>query len=314
MRYLIFGTGAIGGYFGGRLLQHGHQVNFIARGKQLAAINKNGLKLNSLKGDIHLPKVSVSHSIKSELLYDVIFIAVKSTQLAQAAADIIKKCSPHTVVVPLLNGVDIEQKLIAYGLKPQQIINAFANIICKVSDYGVIEHSGGEPHITLGVRAGFHNDIELTHINFVIEQIAHDFKVAQVNVSIKTDITDALWAKYLFVAPWAAISSLVEQPLGAIRANKSCLTLLHYLIDEYQLIATAQGANVSERVIENIKKGLELLPPASKTSMQHDVEQQRANEFDTLIESAYTLSKKYALNTPILNTCYGCLLVKLGSN
>lgn len=318
MRYLIFGTGAIGGYFGGRLLQHSlkqdHQVDFIARGKQLAAIKAKGLYLSSINGDVKLTTINISEQINPTAEYDVVFIAVKSYQLQQAMIEIIRVCKRNTVVIPLLNGIDIEQKLVQYGLQPQQIINGFANIICKVSDYGVIEHSGGDPHITLGVKKGFHSEADLNQIKPIIKNVATDLKTSQINTSIKEDISDAIWAKYLFVAPWAAISSLVEQPLHQIRANSDCYSVLYQLIDEYALIAQSQGANVSEQLIGNIKKGLERLPPESKTSMQNDVDLHqdiKLCEFDTLIASAFYLAQKHHLNTPLLNWCFSCLSVKL---
>lgn len=318
MRYLIFGTGAIGGYFGGRLLQHSLQqnylVDFIARGKQLAAIKANGLYLSSINGDVKLTTINISEQINPTAEYDVVFIAVKSYQLEQAMLDIKRVCTSNTVVIPLLNGIDIEQKLVQYGLQPQQIINGFANIICKVSDYGVIEHSGSEPHITLGTKASFHSKEDLVYLNPIINDVANHLKISNVNVSIKEDITNAIWAKYLFVAPWAAISSLVEQPLHQIRANSDCYSVLYQLIDEYALIAQSQGAKVSEQLIGNIKKGLERLPPESKTSMQNDVDLHqdiKLCEFDTLIASAFYLAQKHHLNTPLLNWCFSCLSVKL---
>ncbi|GHF01610.1 ketopantoate reductase family protein [Thalassotalea profundi] len=315
MRYLMFGTGAIGGYFGGRLLQNQHQVDFIARGKQLAAIEANGLQLNSINGSTILNSVNVNEYIMPEVNsgapYDVIFIAVKSYQLEQAVSEISRICSSNTFVIPLLNGIDIEQRLLKYGLKSHQIITGFANIICKVADYGVIEHSGGEPHITLGVKAGFHTKEALLNIKPMIDKVASDLKSANINVTIKDDITNAVWAKYLFVAPWATISSLVEQPLGHIRENAECYVMLKQLIDEYALIAKAEKSNISDKIIDNIKKGLSNLPSNSKTSMQNDVEQNKTSEFDTLVASALYLSKKHQLNTPILNWCFNCLSVKL---
>ena len=320
MRYLIFGTGAIGGYFGGRLLQHSlqqnHQVDFIARGQQLAAIKANGLYIKSIIGDVKLTPINIGEQINPTAAYDVIFIAVKSYQLEQAMLDIKRVCTRNTVVIPLLNGIDIDQKLVQYGLQPHQIIHGFANIICKVSDYGVIAHSGGEPHITLGTKAGFHNKEDLLYLNPIIKDVANHLEISNVNVSIKEDITNAIWAKYLFVAPWAAISSLVKQPLHQIRVNKNCFSVLQQLIDEYALIAQTQGATLSENLIGNIKKGLERLPPESKTSMQNDVELHKdikLCEFDPLLASAFYLAQKHHLNTPLLNCCFSCLSVKLTS-
>lgn len=315
MRYLIFGTGAIGGYFGGRLLQHKthQQVDFIARGKQLSAIKSNGLALKSINGNTLLSTINVSEKINDNIQYDVIFIAVKSYQLKQAVAEIIRACGKKTVVIPLLNGIDIDNKLIAYGLTSKQIVNGFANIICNVNDYGIIEHIGGDPHITLGVKKGLHNQQAINRLTPIIENVAQDLKRAQVNVSIKDDISDAVWAKYLFVSPWAAISSLVEQPLSQIRSNPQCYLLLQQLLDEYVLIAKADGVTVAPRLLENIKKGLERLPPESTTSMQNDVEQGRATEFDTLVASAFHLSEKHKLSSPILTWCYSCLAVKVNA-
>ncbi|WP_448565458.1 ketopantoate reductase family protein [Thalassotalea ganghwensis] len=311
MRYLVCGTGAIGGYFGGRLLEQGQKVDFLARGKRLENIKRFGLRLTSPKGDCELNRVRVSDKIKSEATYDVVFIAVKSYQLKDVVDVVRPIVDKKTLVIPLLNGVNNFDVLVSLGIESHQIVVGFANIICRLADDGVVEHIGAQPHITLGYQANKQAENIQEMLNSKVSMIINDLQNAGVNTSFKPSIASALWGKYLFVAPWAALSSIVEQPLGKIRQHEESFALLKQLIIEYQQIAKAEKVEVSEKVIHGIHKAMNNLPEQSKTSMQQDVEQGKACEFGSLIGDAIALADYHQLAVPILRFCYACLLTKL---
>jgi len=106
MRIAVFGTGGVGGYFGGLLAHGGHEVHFIARGEHLAAMQAHGLKVKSVNGSFELPTMSATDDPKEIGPVDYVVVAVKHYQLADAARQITSLVGQDTTVVPLLNGVE----------------------------------------------------------------------------------------------------------------------------------------------------------------------------------------------------------------
>ena len=111
MNIVIYGTGGVGGYFGARLAQAGNNVTFIARGKQLEAIQKNGLQLLSSKGDYLVKPANVTDDISKISNIDLIFVCTKTWQVAEAAEKIKPVLRDHTMVISLLNGVENQDVL-----------------------------------------------------------------------------------------------------------------------------------------------------------------------------------------------------------
>ena len=111
MRLAIMATGAVGGYFGGRMAAAGHDVHFIARGKTLEALRTNGLKIESVLGDLHLPRPSVTDDPATIGPADVVLFAVKLWDTENAAEQARPLVGPHTRVIPLQNGIDSPERL-----------------------------------------------------------------------------------------------------------------------------------------------------------------------------------------------------------
>ena len=156
MHFVIVGCGAVGGYFGGRLAQHGENVTFIARGQQLENMKASGLTIESIEGDVHLDKVNTldATSLTSDSLAtpaDVIFICVKSYQLSTAMTQIKPLITEHTRVIPLLNGVNAADIMQAQGIAPRKYYWRLSKNHCRENLGGVINHTGAKPHITLGL-------------------------------------------------------------------------------------------------------------------------------------------------------------------
>tara|TARA_R110001583_G_scaffold8039_2_gene39204 strand:- start:657 stop:1028 length:372 start_codon:yes stop_codon:yes gene_type:complete len=121
MHFVIVGCGAVGGYFGGRLAQHGENVTFVARGEQFKTMQTSGLTIKSIEGDVQLNNVNVvdGESIAINSLAtpaDVIFLCVKSYQLKTALAQIKPLIVNNTRVIPLLNGVNAADITQAQGI------------------------------------------------------------------------------------------------------------------------------------------------------------------------------------------------------
>lgn len=111
MNILVMGAGALGGYFGGRLAEAGHDVTFVARGAQLEALQQNGLKIQSPAGDLHLPTVKAVSDPKKGPNADVVLFLVKNFDVEAAAQTLLHSLKPDCVIVTLQNGVSAFQRL-----------------------------------------------------------------------------------------------------------------------------------------------------------------------------------------------------------
>ncbi len=101
MKIAIIGTGGVGGYFGGKLAKAGHDVTFLARGKHLQAMQANGLRVKSIKGDFKVDNITATDTIKTIGPVDLILVCVKAWQVKEIAAELVTIITPDTIVLPL---------------------------------------------------------------------------------------------------------------------------------------------------------------------------------------------------------------------
>lgn len=322
MHFVIVGCGAVGGYFGGRLAQHGENVTFVARGQQLNDMQSSGLSIKSIDGDVQLETVNVidANSIEEDNLStsaDVIFLCVKSYQLSTAIEQIKPLIKPHTRVVPLLNGVNVVQLMQDMGIAKTHVYGGLAKIIAEKSADGVIHHTGAKPHITLGALA---NESVAEPTQQVLAEaaetkklsdIAKRLKLSGISVGVTSDINLALWRKYIFVAAWGALASARKLNLGEIRSQSHLEFLLERIVNEYAEIARKLGVNLADKHIRETLTFLSRLPKSSETSMQRDIALGQESEFDILVAYPMALVKELGLSAPVLTQCYQKLVANM---
>jgi 2-dehydropantoate 2-reductase len=149
MRIAIFGTGGIGGYFGGRLSQAGEDVVFIARGDHLQAMRKNGLRVDSPKGDFVLKPVKATDDPKEVGVVDMILVGVKAWQVPEAAQAIRPMVGPKTFILPLQNGIEASSQL-ASVLGLEHVLGGFCGLMVFIAGPGHIRHAAVDPFIGFG--------------------------------------------------------------------------------------------------------------------------------------------------------------------
>jgi 2-dehydropantoate 2-reductase len=318
MHFVIVGCGAVGGYFGGRLAQHGENVTFVARGQQFQSMQTSGLTIKSIEGDVQLNQVNVvnAQSLTAETLptpADVIFLCIKSFQLPAAIAQIKPLISPHTRVIPLLNGVNAVDVMQEHGIALENIFGGLAKIIAEKTADGVINHTGSKPHITLGafsdeVLVDSSDEVKADQVKAEaterLSAIAKCFKLAGVSVGVTSDIKLALWRKFILVAAWGALASARKLNLGEIRAQSHITFLLERIVNEYVDIARKAGVKLGDKHIKETLSFLSRLPGSSETSMQRDLATGQYSEFDVLMAYPMTLVTEFNLSVPVLTQCY----------
>lgn len=272
MRVVVFGTGGVGGYFGGRLAQAGEDVTFIARGEHLRAIRATGLRVDSQAGDFVVFPAKATDDVAEVGEVDLVVVGVKAWQVPDAARAIKPIVRPGTTVLPLQNGVDAASQLVD-ELGPDNVIGGLCRIVSFVVEPGHIRHAGFTPTVIIGELDNRRTDR--------IEQIEQAFKRAGVEISVATDIQVALWTKFLFIASFSGIGALANAPAGVVRSDPKWRSQMLAAMQEIYNLAHARGVKLPANSIENVMAAIDGLPEDATSSMQRDIAAGKPSELDS---------------------------------
>ena len=271
MRFAIFGVGAVGGYFGGRLAQAGEDVTFIARGDHLKVLQTRGLRLYSIKGDVILSPITVTDDPAKVGYVDVVVVGVKTWQVPAAAKAIQPLIGQDTIVLPLQNGVEAAAQL-SEVLGSENVCGGLAKIVCFLADPGHIRHTGMDPYIAFGELNNRRSER--------VEKLLLTLKKAGLNAEIPPDITAALWQKFLFVVSWGGIGAVTRAPIGVIRTLPQTRRMLEQSMHEILSVARGHHIGLSDDIILATLDFMDTLPPNGTTSMQRDIAEGRPSEIE----------------------------------
>lgn len=299
MRIAVFGVGGVGGYFGGRLAQAGHEVALIARGAHLEAIRSDGLRIASPRGDA-LIRPAIATSDPAEVgPVDLVLVGVKSWQMAEAARAMGPLIGPETAALPLLNGVEASD-ILAAALGPGHALGGLCRIIAMIAGPGQIRHAGLEPTVLFG---------ELDNRRTPrVEQMLAAFTEAGVQAQIPADIQVAIWEKFMLIAAWSSIGAVTRVPVGAWRSLPETRALAEQALAETVALAHARGVNLSPTKIAASLAFFDAAPSGGTASMQRDIADGRPSELDDLGGAVVRLAAAAGVATPIHKTLYAALL------
>jgi 2-dehydropantoate 2-reductase len=301
MKIAVFGSGAIGGYFGGRLAQAGHDVTFIARGSHLDAIKADGLQVKSIHGDFVIHPAKATDRPETVGSVDVVLCCVKSWQVSGIAESIRLLCGPHTVVIPLQNGVEAHTVLSRALDSENNIVPGVCRIISLIEAPGRIHHAGADPHLVIGELDG--------GISERVEEIARTFSdVAGMAVHASRHILPALWKKFMLIAPWSGLGALTRAPIGVIRSMPESRDMLVMSIREVFDVAVANGVGVDEAAVDATMGFIDQLPPGGTASMQRDIMAGRPSELNEQSGAVVRFGETGGVQTPVNRFIYHSLL------
>jgi 2-dehydropantoate 2-reductase len=153
MRILVVGAGAIGGYFGGRLLEHGHDVTFLVREGRAATLARGGLAIRSTAGDVTLPAPSTVLASDLHEPYDLVLLSCKAYSLEQVMADIAPAVGAQTTILPLLNGMR-HLDLLDARFGADHVLGGQCVIAATLDAQGIVQHLNQSHRLTFGERDG----------------------------------------------------------------------------------------------------------------------------------------------------------------
>lgn len=299
MKFLVFGTGGVGGYFGGRLAQAGHEVTFVARGHHLDAIEKDGLRVESIAGDFSIHPARAASS-PAGITPDVILVAVKAWDVPAAAEAIKANIGPHTVVIPLCNGVDAPSQLQS-ALGQEVVLGGLCRISAFIGGPGLIRHVGVPPYIAFGELDG--------GLTPRVEAVKQAFAACQgVFVEIPPDIRTAMWEKFIFIAAVSGLGSVTRMALGDFRAVPESRDLLIEAIAETARVGRALGVKIPEDAETRVLGIIDNAPAGLTASMQKDILEGRPSELEAQNGAVVRLGRQAGLPTPVHAFLYASLL------
>ena len=300
MRIAIFGAGAIGSYFGGRLAQSGEEVLWYARGATLDALRTRGLRVQSLKGDFELPPQRATDRAEEVGRVDVVILGVKAWQVPEAGRALAPWLGPESLVLPLQNGVEaVPQLQEAVGLEP--VVGGVCKIVCEVIEPGHVRHFGAEPLVEMGPWGSADSQVVLRSARQRdrCQRLQRVLEGAGVAARVHGDVRVAAWEKFLFIASLSAVGAVTGQAVGVLRSQSETRELLRGAMTEIESLARASGVPLEPDVVARSLGFLDGLAPESTSSMQRDIRDGRPSELESLSGAVVRLGRERRIETPV---------------
>jgi 2-dehydropantoate 2-reductase len=298
MKILIFGTGGVGGYFGGRLARAGEDVVFIARGEHLRAISASGLRVDSSDGDFVIYPAKATDDVSEIGEVDLVILGVKAWQVPEAARAIKPIVGANTTVLPQQNGVEAVSQLVN-ELGAESVIGGLCRIVSYVVGPGHIRHAGFEPSIIIGELDNRHTDR--------IARIEQVFKHADLNISIANDIQVALWTKFLFIASFSGVGAMANAPAGVLRSDPKWRAQMLSAMNEIYALAHARGIKLPPDSIDRVMSSVDGLPDDATSSMQRDIAAGKPSELEAQNGAIVRMAREVGVEVPTHELIYQTL-------
>jgi 2-dehydropantoate 2-reductase len=300
MRFAILGSGAVGGYYGAKLWQAGHDVTFIARGTHLDAIRRNGLEIRSPLGDF-IARASAVEDTSTIDRVDCVFVATKAYDNASALQKLAPLASNGSTVLTLQNGVDsIDECAAVVGRNA--VLGGSAYIASAVEAPGLIVQTGTHTRIVFGEVFE-----PAAAVSSRVAAIRDALAATGIEVEAVPDARMPLWEKFIYLAPFAAFTGASRQPAGGIWKFPHVRETFYEACHEVERVARAEGVNVPADRISRIEGYMETLPPSTRSSLLIDLQQGKRIEVEALQGSVVRRGKQAGVPTPIMAALYAVL-------
>lgn len=290
MRIAIMGSGGIGGYFGARLAKGGADVIFIARGRHLEAMRRDGLLIESAQGNIHVPDVQATDDPASVGMADLVMVGVKLWDTEEAAEAVLPLARAGAAVVSFQNGVQKDDILRAV-VGEAALMGGVSYIAASIARPGVIAHVGHMQRLVFGEFDGSRSARA--------EAFLTACQRGGIDAELHPDIRRATWEKFVFLVGLSATTSGVRRPVGVVRANETSRALLLDVMREVVAVGRARGVDLAPDFPENRLAFIDTLPAAMTSSMHGDLERGSRLEVDWLSGGVVRMGADLGVPTPL---------------
>ena len=289
MKIAVFGSGGVGGTFGARLAQQGHEIHFIARGAHLAAMRASGLRVEGVRGDLHLHPVRAVEDPAEIGPVDFVLFCVKLWDTEAAAPRCRALLGPDTAVLTLQNGVD-GPDILSRALGPAHVMAGAAGIFATIAAPGLIRQPAPVQNIMFGELDGR------------ISARGRAFEAAMTAAGIDGRFTGEtqteLWKKFVYLSALSGMTCYTRGPVGPIRDDARLFAMLRAAIAEAIAVGRAKGVRFDDGVLDERLGVAGRLAPEMKTSMLYDLESGNRLELPWLSGAVVRMGRALGVPTP----------------
>jgi 2-dehydropantoate 2-reductase len=295
MRVLVVGAGAIGGYFGGRMLQAGRDVTFLVRPRRAAELASQGLVIKSPNGDATLknPPTVQADTLKNK--FDVVLLSCKAFDLADAIKSFAPAVGPNTSIIPLLNGM-LHLDLLDKAFGREHVLGGLCAIAATLNDKREVVQLQPMQSLAFGERDG-----KLTER---VRAIAELIRSGEFNGTASESVLQDMWEKWVFLASLAASTSLMRASLGNILAAPGGKDFILGMLDECKAVATAEGYPPRAPFLERSLAMLTAEGSPLTASMFRDIKAGLPVEADHVVGDLIARGNAAKVPVPRLRTAY----------
>lgn len=290
MRILILGAGAIGGYFGGRLVQAGADVTFLVREQRARQLETAGLVVESPLGDVRV-SVRTAMDARSVAPPDIVILACKAYDLPAVLDSIDAAVRQETAILPLLNGV-AHLETIAARLPAADLWGGVAHLGVTLTPDGVVRHLNQLNTILFGPRRG--------RADARAAKLLSLFAGTPVEAKVRDNIEQDLWDKFVFLATLAGMTCLMRASVGTILETASGERLILQLLRECERVADAQGFKPDQQQLARYRAQLTQRGSTSTASMLRDIEHGGPTERDHILGDMAARARQLGVSAPLL--------------
>ena len=299
MNIAIIGTGGVGGYYGGMLSrilgdQLEHRLYFIARGKHLEVIRSSGLRLEAAEGSFTCVPYLATDDFSELPELDLCIITVKSYELENVSKQLLPKIKPDSVIMPLLNGADIHER-IRRIIKTGIILPSCVYIVAFVEEPGKVVRKGESCvlHTGFEIKDGLPAGEKPEEVLELLNESGIDYRWHD-------DPQFEIWRKYIFIASFALVTGRYNASLGEVMDSEEMSADVKGIIGEIRLIAEAKGIDIDDEICEKAYSLGGKFGYSSTTSFQRDyLIKDKPDERDIFGGAIIRMGKEYGVETPV---------------
>jgi 2-dehydropantoate 2-reductase len=295
MRVLVVGAGAIGGYFGGRMLQAGRDITFLVRPRRAAELAGEGLVIKSPLGDVTLKNPPTVQAGKFDEKFDVVLLSCKAFDLDDAIASFAPAVGPRTAIIPLLNGMrhlDVLEQKFGAGC----VLGGQCAIAVTLDEHRHVVQLAPMQSLGFGERDGKMTDR--------VGAIAETFASGNFGAQASDHILHDMWEKWIFLATLAASTSVMRAPVGHILAAPGGREFILGVRDECSSVATAAGYAPREAFLTRTHGMLTTEGSSLTASMYRDIKVGAPIEADQIVGDLIARADAAKAPVPRLRVVY----------
>jgi 2-dehydropantoate 2-reductase len=295
MRILVVGAGAIGGYFGGRLLQVGRDVTFLVRPRRAAELASAGLVIKSPNGDVTLPSPPTVQADRLDRTFDLVLLSCKAFDLDDAIRSFVPAVGPKATILPLLNGMR-HLDVLDQRFGASAVLGGLCAIAVTLNEQREIVQLAPMQSLGFGERDG--------KISERVQAIADVMSSGQFGAAASKQVIQDMWEKWVFLASLAASTCTMRAPIGDILAAPGGKDFILGILDECSAVASSEGHTPAGPFFERVRGMLTAEGSQLTASMFRDVKAGSKVEADHIIGDLIARGDAAKVPVPKLKIAY----------